>query len=61
MNASGGAPIEPEAPATLEAQAARRGKNEVGRARRKTLEPSPGSAREKSKEHRRSKLIDPYR
>ena len=48
------------APANAEASPSRRAKNEPARARRKSPEPSTGT-RQNSKEHRRSKLIDPYR
>jgi serine/threonine-protein kinase len=60
-SAASGVPAEPEAHDLPEAVGGRRGKSEPARARRKPSETSPGSAREKSKEHRRSKLIDPYR
>jgi eukaryotic-like serine/threonine-protein kinase len=53
-------PVAGEAP-RLEASASRRGKGEPARARRKPSDTATGAVGEKTKEHRRSKLIDPYR
>jgi serine/threonine protein kinase len=58
--AAGALPIEPALRSSVEAAGARHGKSEPTRTRRKPSETS-GTTREKSKEHRRSKLIDPYR
>jgi hypothetical protein len=58
--APSGAPEESAPPATAESGAARRSKTEA-RTRRKPAETRATSGREKSKEQRRSKLIDPYR
>jgi len=52
---------DPAHGASLDAASSRRSKGEPARARRKPTEPSAGATREKSKERRRSKLIDPYR
>jgi serine/threonine-protein kinase len=60
-SAPGEANADGAVPADVEGAALRRGKSEPTRARRKASDISPGSAREKSKEQRRSKLIDPYR